>query len=480
MFVGREYYLERLDALWRKSVSSLVVISGRRRIGKSTLVETFAERTRCSFIEIEGLAPDKGMTNQKQIENFCARLAKATGSPEAKADSWPKAFDVLEAALEGRGKTIVFLDEISWMGGYDTTFAAYLKNAWDTQFSRHPRLILVLAGSVSAWIQENILRSKAFVGRVSLDVTLPELSLPSCREFWGRKAERTALREIIDVLSVTGGVPKYLQEIDPSLSSDENIRRMCFMPEGYLFKDFDAIFGDVFGAAVAKRRILHALADGPASISELSARFGREPNGHLSEDLRDLTTAGFIASSSGKNPETGADVREVRYRLRDNYTRFYLKFIVPKAEAIREGLFRFTSLERLPGWDSIMGFQFENLVLNNMKALCSLIGLEGRLVTSAAPYVRRSGKTVPGVQIDLLIQTPRSVYIVEVKRRLHITAEIQGEVQGKVERLRVPRGVSVRTVLVYDGDLAPEVDEDGYFDYLVPVESFFKQPSACL
>ena len=391
MFVGREYYLERLDALWRKSVSSLVVISGRRRIGKSTLVETFAARTGCRFIEIEGLAPDKDMTNQKQIENFCACLAKATGSPEAKADSWPKAFDALEAALGGRGKTIVFLDEISWMGGYDTSFAAYLKNAWDMQFSRHPRVILVLAGSVSAWIQENILQSKAFVGRVSLDVTLPELPLPSCRAFWGRKAERTALRDIIDVLSVTGGVPKYLQEIDPSLPADENIRQLCFTPEGYLFKDFDAIFGDVFGAAAAKRRILLALADGPLSISEMSKRFGREPGGNLSADLRDLMAAGFVASSAGKNPETGSDVREVRYRLRDNYARFYLRFIAPKAEAIREGLFQFTTLDRLPGWDSIMGLQFENLVLNNLKPLCSFIGLGGRLVTSAAPYVRRSG-----------------------------------------------------------------------------------------
>ncbi len=475
MFVGREYYLERLDALWRKSVSSLVVISGRRRIGKSTLVETFAERTGCRFIEIEGLAPDKDMTNQKQIENFCARLAKATGSPEAKADSWPKAFDALEAALGGRGKTIVFLDEISWMGGYDTSFAAYLKNAWDMQFSRHSRVVLVLAGSVSAWIQENILQSKAFVGRVSLDVTLPELPLPSCRAFWGRKAERTALRDVIDVLSVTGGVPKYLQEIDPSLPADENIRQLCFTPEGYLFKDFEAIFGDVFGAAAAKRRILLALADGPLSISEMSGRFGREPGGHLSADLRDLMAAGFVASSAGKNPETGSDVREVRYRLRDNYTRFYLRFIAPKAEAIREGLFQFATLDRLPGWDSIMGLQFENLVLNNLKPLCSFIGLGGRLVTSAAPYVRRSGKATPGVQVDLLIQTPKSAYIVEIKRRMRISAAVEDEVQEKVERLRVPRGVSVRTVLVYDGVLAPEVEEDGYFDYLVPIERFFEE-----
>ena len=119
-FFGREQQLEKLAALWRKSTSSFVVIAGRRRIGKSTLVEEFAARSQCEFIELVGLAPDAKMTNQRQINNFCERLAKATGMPEAKADCWPKAFDALEAALKRRGRKVVFLDEISWMGKYDT------------------------------------------------------------------------------------------------------------------------------------------------------------------------------------------------------------------------------------------------------------------------------------------------------------------------------------------------------------------------
>ena len=184
------------------------------------------------------------MTNQRQIDNFCERLAKATGKPEAKADCWPKAFDALVAAISSRRKTIVFLDEISWMGRYDGAFAGFLKTAWDTQLSLRDNLILVVAGSVSAWIHENIQRSKAYVGRISLDISLPELSLPECREFWGRKAARTATREVLDVMSVTGGVPKYLSEIDHSLSADENIRRLCFDPNGYLFNDFERIFDE--------------------------------------------------------------------------------------------------------------------------------------------------------------------------------------------------------------------------------------------
>ena len=260
-FFGREQELEKLDALWRKDSSSFVVVAGRRRIGKSTLIEEFARRSRCEFIELVGLAPDAKMTNQRQIDNFCERLAKATGMPEAKADCWPKAFDALDAALKRRGRTVVFLDEISWMGKYDTSFAAFLKTAWDTQFSRHDKMVFVVAGSVSAWIDRNIQRSKGFVGRISLDFTLRELPLDKCVEFWGARSGRTSTRDILDVLSVTGGVPKYLREIDPRLSPDENIKRLCFDADGYLFKDFDRIFDDVFGGTLAaKKRILVALA----------------------------------------------------------------------------------------------------------------------------------------------------------------------------------------------------------------------------
>ena len=424
-FIGRSEYLDKLSALWEKKRSSFAVVSGRRRIGKSTLVEEFARRSACDFIEIVGLPPDRTMTNQRQIDNFCERLARAAKKPEAKADCWPKAFDALHEAIHPRRKTIVFLDEISWMGRYDGAFAGFLKTAWDTQLSLHDNLILVVAGSVSAWIQANVQRSKAYVGRISLDITLPELSLSECRAFWGRKADRTATREILDVLSVTGGVPKYLAEVNPSLSADENIRRLCFDPDGY--------------------------------------------------DVGDLIEAGFVAGARGKNPGTGRDVREVRYRLKDNYTRFYLKYILPKADAIKEGIFRYVSLERLPNWNSIMGLQFENLVLNNFHTLARRIGLVGKSVESVAPYFRRGRKAGDGVQIDMLVQLPKSVYLVEVKRMNTIPVAVEQEVQRKIDRLPLKKGMSVRTVLVYDGELAPELEEDGFFDHLVGMDELLRQ-----
>lgn len=470
MFVGREDNLKDLAALWKKSTSSLVAVSGRRRIGKSTLIARFASASRCRFVEIAGLAPDPEMTNQKEIDHFCERLAAATGAPEAKCDGWAKAFDALAAAIKGTAKTIVFLDEISWMGKYDASFAALLKDAWDTKFARRQNLVFVIAASVSAWIQENVLNARAFVGRISLDIRLTELTLPQCKAFWGRAADRISDREILDMLSITGGIPKYLEEMDPSLSVEENVRRMCFSPNGYLFRDFDAIFNDVFqSSSHAKRAIVMALADGPASVSDLSARTGIALNGHISDDLADLCDAGFVSSSEGLNPSTGKPARETRYRLRDNYVRFYLKYIEPRKDAIKAGLYRFAALESLAGWEAVLGLQFENLVLNNLPVLAPRLGLGASIVTSAAPYYRKGGKKGDGVQVDLLVQTNKSVCVVEIKRRVRIPDSIEEEMAEKVRRLKVGNGKSVRTALVYEGSLSQKVIDDGYFDFLVPV-----------
>lgn len=122
MFFGREAQMDELRSLWRKRTSSLVVVSGRRRIGKSTLVEKFAGESSCAFVEISGLAPDKDMTNEKQLANFCERLSVQTNTPIAVVDGWPKAFDALFEATRKAGRLVIFLDEISWMGRYDTSF----------------------------------------------------------------------------------------------------------------------------------------------------------------------------------------------------------------------------------------------------------------------------------------------------------------------------------------------------------------------
>ncbi len=93
MFVGRNEYFDDLSSLWRKSSSSLVACRGRRRIGKSTLIEYFADKTAERFLSFEGLPPRKGMTNRKQLDNFSTSLAQQTNRPRVVMENWHDAFD---------------------------------------------------------------------------------------------------------------------------------------------------------------------------------------------------------------------------------------------------------------------------------------------------------------------------------------------------------------------------------------------------
>ena len=301
-----------------------------------------------------------------------------------------------------------------------------------------------------------------------------ELPLSQCVKFWGASASRIEPREMLDVLSVTGGVPRYLEEVDPSLSAAENIRKMAFRANSTLRTDFDEMFTDV----VTKQprlsgRVIRCLAEGAMTVTELAAVLGMEKGGKLSSALGQLCEAGFVALDAGRNPETGTKIRERRYRIKDNYARFYLRYIEPSKEMIDDGSYSFASLSALEGWESVMGFAFENLVVNNYAELIPSLHLGNALIESAAPY-RRAG--VAGLQIDLLIQTRRAMYVVEIKRQREIGREVEHEVEQKVERLGRHEGRSVRTALVYEGHLAPIVEADDFFDSIVPVQDLMGLP----
>ena len=477
MFIGREEQLEQLKSLWRKPVASLVTCRGRRRIGKSTLIEEFARRNRVRFIKLEGIEPRPGVDNVTQLKAFAQQLAEQTGCEEDTLDNWFKAFARLAKVLNPREKTVLLLDEISWMGKYDVTFPGELKYAWDNRFSKNPKLIMVLCGSVSSWIDKKILKSKGFVGRPSLNMLVPELSLRESASFWMRGGCKASSTDMIDVLSVVGGVPKYLENIDPALSADENIKRLCFMPGALLVDEFDEIFNDALDANLGlKKRILMSLGNGQKSPTEVAEALGLENNGHLSGYLEELETAGFVAKDTGLNPCTGKRSNVVRYRIADNYTRFYLKCIEPNRELIGRGTFTFASLAQLPGWETLLGLQFESLVYSNLREIMRRIGLDHALVLSAAPYVQHPTTRQAGCQIDLLIQTKRTQYVVEIKRRESIGEWVVSEVEEKLAKFKTSRMVTVVPVLVYDGRLSKRVFADGYFGRTISARELLGLP----
>ena len=108
--------------------------------------------------------------------------------------NWLFAFKRLDREIDDDVRTVVLLDEVSWLGHYDKTFSGTLKIAWDNMFKKHDQLIFVVCGSVSTWIRDNIIDNKAFYGRRSLDLVVKELPLYECIKFWGDAAARIPTR----------------------------------------------------------------------------------------------------------------------------------------------------------------------------------------------------------------------------------------------------------------------------------------------
>lgn len=366
-FIGRKKELNSLELLLKKKSASLVVIRGRRRVGKSRLIKEFvSDKNNWIF---SGLPPVPGITKQRQLDDFSAQLSNSLRIPKLQASDWVEHFNFL-GNLSKDKKIVIVLDEISWMGSEDQDFLGKLKTAWDLHFSENPNLIMIICGSVSSWIEENILQNTGFVGRISLDIFLEELSIDESSEFWGSRKNKVSAYEKFKMLSVTGGIPKYLEEIIPSHSSDDNIQRLCFQSEGILFREFDQIFSDLFSKkATTYGNIVKTLDHSSLSLDEISKILGIGKSGYLSKCLDDLALAGFIQEDCTWNLSIKKESRLKKFRLKDNYLRFYLRYIEPNKDRISKNLFESKSFMYLPGWESMMGLQFENLVLNNLKKL---------------------------------------------------------------------------------------------------------------
>ncbi len=474
-YIGRSEERQEFRRLLQKKTASLVTCQGRRRIGKSRFITECAQEAD-HFLSFMGLPPREDITKQSQLDAFADQLSKQTKAPKLPLDGWPSAFQLLASQLPASGTVVLLLDEISWMAVGDPDFAGHLKTVWDTHFSKRPRLTVVLCGSVSSWIEQNILNNTGFVGRCSWQFRLGQLALPESVQFWGRRGERISAAEKLRLLAVTGGVPRYLEEINPARTAEQNIADLCFNPAGMLFSEFDSIFHDIFTRRAATyREIARTLVTGARTVHQISVLLDRARGGSLSDALADLEQAGFITRDVPFEPETGRSrPRDARFRLSDNYLRFYLKYVDPVKSRIAKGLLKNTALEKLDAWDTIMGLQFENLVHANLDRLLAHIELDRKLVLNAGPYVQKQTLRRKGCQIDLLIRTRRSLYVFELKFRKHIVAGIVDEVREKVRRLKLPRGQSVRTGLIYCGDLAPEIDGRDDFDFLVPAEALLK------
>jgi len=470
-FIGRDKEFARLKTALRTKTASLIVLKGRRRVGKSRLVLEFAKDM--PYLRFVGLAPNDKITAQIQRDHFAQLLTQQTGLPEFKTDDWSKLFTLLNERIQ-TGRQVVIFDEITWMGSKDPTFLSKLQSAWENEFRNNPELIFIICGAVSSWIEKNILSSTGYYGRISIKMTLDELPLPYCNQLMKLLGFKGSLHERLLLLAVTGGIPWYLEQIDPGLSAIENIKQLCFTQDGLLVDEYRQIFHDLFPKK--RREIMHKivnrLAEGPADYQQIANDIDYPSGGALTQYLKELVISGFIAADSAWQLTSGKTNNTLRYRLRDNYLRFYLKYIQPRLEQIERQHFMDITLTALPGFETVMGLQVENLILNNRQLIHKLLSIDPNHIVNDNPYFQNKTTKQQACQVDYLIQTKfKTLYVCEIKFSLNpIGKEIIKEIQAKIDKLNCPKSYTAVPVLIVANGVSPQLEATDYFFKFISME----------
>lgn len=465
-FIGRDSELRELNALYRSPGSKLVVIHGRRRVGKSTLIEQFIKSK--PALHFEGL---EKIQTKGQISQFSTDLMNQVHEPLLQSvifKAWTPVFDYLTQYFEKQNsKTILFLDEFQWLAANQSRLVSLLKSYWDRFWSKQ-NVMLILCGSVSSFMIKKVIQSKALYGRINWELCLQPLG-PS--EIFDLLDGKRSKDEVITYSMIFGGIPKYLQEINPNQSLDQNINRLFFLENSLFSNEYQRIFYSQFKEHQLYEAIARTLKDGPKTLEEISNATKLSSGGGLRSYLDNLEKAAFITSYIPYDKDLKSKL--IKYKLTDEYLRFYFKFVVPHLKLIRSNKKRnlFSQLIK-PTWNSWLGFAFENFCIKNAIYLAELMGF-GDQVLQWGPFFQQGDTRF---QIDLVyVRQDRVITVCEIKYHTEkIGVEIVNEMERKCKLIQIPRGYTLEKALISRFGPDDSLKTLKYFHHSILAEEFFE------
>jgi AAA+ ATPase superfamily predicted ATPase len=465
MFVGRKNELKLLNDAYRSKKDELIVLYGRRRIGKSSLVKCFAEKKKF-YYEFEAL---EGETTHGQINHFLQQLKKQIDDPildSVRFANWEQVFTYLTEKIikrKTKAKKILFLDELPWMAAGRIRLVSLLKYYWDNHWkSKH--VMLVLCGSVASFMVKKVLHSNALYGRTTIEILLKGFSPKEAAYLLGKKRSR---EEALNYQLVFGGVPKYFEQINPNQSFNQNMNTLCFSQHGIMLEEVERIFYSQFREPRTYLKIINLLKKGIFSLGEISSKTKIRSGGGLKQYLKNLERAEMIRFFVPFDRSGNSKFK--KYTLADEFLVFFFKYIEPNLRVIKESSSRrlFETLTQ-NSFDIWLGFAFERFCLKHAGMLAFVMDFADDLLL-ASPYFKKNDERF---QIDLLYKrADRVIMVCEIKHQnIKIGTHIIPEMQRKCALLKVPRGYALEKALISLYGPDNSLKDTGYFHHFVTLD----------
>lgn len=424
--IGRKIEFEKFQSAVEKDRAQLIAVYGRRRVGKTFLVNEFFhnqftfKHTAVSPVE-EATQKRKKNLMKLQLQEFYYSMRSYGLDSEASIPiSWPEAFHMLEMLLEKKDDgtlKVVFIDELPWMDTPKANFLLAFEHFCNDWCLARKNFKLVVCGSATSWILDKLIHNKGgLYGRVTMPVYVSPFTLYECKEFFAADGFKFDEYDICKAYIAFGGIPYYLDQFRKGLSIAQNIDAILFDENAPLKDEFDKLFTSQFSNPDELKKIVIALSKVRNGLTrdDLLKKAGLSSGGTFTDNLSALEKSKLIQEYI----PFGESVP--KYKLVDPFCIFYLKHVKGKA-----GSPHYWQLhEKSPAVISWMGFAFEDVCWNHVRQIKHALGIDS-VITKESSWIIPSEQTHRGSQIDLMIERDdRFICMCEMKF-------IQGEFEVK-------------------------------------------------
>ena len=398
MIIGRAKEKEVLLGVLDSRESEMVAVIGRRRVGKTFLVRQVYNDL--VDLEITGI---QHASMKEQIQSFTLALKKTFewyDFPKTPTN-WLAAFHLLANCFDSYqkdGKIIIFLDELPWFSTHKSGFISALGWFWNSWATRRNDVILVICGSAASWMIQKIVNDTGGLhNRITKRIFLMPFDLQETEMYLKSRNINLERYHILQLYMAFGGIPHYLKEVKPGKTAAQNIEAICLHPSGLLFKEFDRLYPALFEFSENHIAIIRALASVNKGLNrrEIMEITSLLDGGGTSRFIEELKMSGFISVFYPFEEQK----KELYYRLTDEYSLFYLKFIENMDETGEDAWVKLSETQTYKVWS---GYAFENICLKHTAQIKKALGISG-VYSQTSNYYKKGTKTESGIQVDLLI-----------------------------------------------------------------------------
>lgn len=430
--IGRQPEIKILAKLLKSPKAELLAIYGRRRVGKTFLINNYYKDT----LIFSCTGQYKGKT-QEQLFNFTEKLNQWFKDVRIKIPpkTWQEAFILLKDCLEHQGKKrkrAIFFDELPWLDNHKSGFLSSFSYFWNSYAAEQPNLIVVICGSAASWMIDKIVNDKGGLhNRITQKIRLLPFSLAETKDFLISKNIKIDNYQVLQLYMAIGGIPTYLDAVERGKSAAQNIEEMCFIRNGALTDEFENLYTSLYNNPEHHIQVVRSLAAKNKGLtrSEILENANLLTGGTISSVINELTESGFIE----KIYPFANKEKDSLYRLSDEFSLFYFKFM-RNQKGYERG--QWLSKQQSPNYISWCGYAFESICLKHVTQIKTALKIGG-VSSGASSWIKAGSENDKGAQIDLIIdRADNSINICEIKFSTSpymITKKYSGEIENKLE-----------------------------------------------